>query len=462
MRRLLPSLLLFALAFSPAIALANGRFPAANQLVLGPSRLVIRTTFGLLISDQPGSFSWVCEQGFGLSDEQDPPVALAEQQRLLVAPLQGLWRSSPEACAFAKTSGIPSGELLLDVSAERADPLRAVTLTWSSATKRTSVYGSSDGGGVWKLRGSPPETDGIPTTLDVAPSMPQRLMLAGSFSSNGKLAGYVSRSDDNTSWSRAEVPLSDGEKGLFLSAIDPQDPDLLYARTSGGAQDRLLVSSDGGASFSELTRVDGPMLGFALSPDGSQVAIGGPAVGVLVAPRGSSEFKKVRDGATSCLAWGMDGLYACGPGLAGDFVVGRLAGSAPWEPVLARLADVQGPTPRCDASSEVAAVCGPLWPAEQKILGAIGNSGGAAGAGGTGVNLAGQGGGGQSGSGGDSGPGGGAGSSGIAAPAGEGDCGCRAVGRADVRGGWLVLIFGFCRRKRTACRLPASPPGGRP
>jgi hypothetical protein len=220
------------------------------------------------------------------------------------------------------------------------------------------------------------------------------------------------------------VDLVGGEKGLFLSAVDPQDPAVVYARTSGGAQDRLLASVDG-ASFTELTRVDGAMLGFALSPDGAQVAIGGPLAGVRVAGRGETSFVQRRTAATTCLAWDTEGLHACGSGLAGDFVVGRSKdGGGTWTPLLANLADAQGPTPRCAATSPVATTCAPLWPAQRQQLLAIGSGAGgqgAAGCGGAGCGGGGVGAGGAAGA--------TAGGAGVAPPPGEGSCGCEAPGR---------------------------------
>jgi hypothetical protein len=461
------SLLVLALALGSPRALANGRFPAANQLVVDPERLAVRSTFGLLVGPPSGPLAWVCEPGIGLVEDQDPPIALSLDHRILVAPLQGLRRSSPDACSFAPGLGLPSQELLLDVSSDRSSPARAFLLSWSPASRRTSVFFSDDGGNVWNFRGGPADTDPVPTTLDLAPSDPSRLVLAGSFSAQGALRGHVARSEDGgVTWARSEIPLEPGEKGLFLSAIDPADPLLVYARTSGGAQDRLLRSLDGGATFSELTRVDGAMLGFALAPDGAQVAIGGPSAGVLVAPRGSASFLQVRGAATSCLAWATDGLYACGSGVEGDFVVGRSPdGGLTWEPVLARLADLQGPTSRCDPSSPVAQTCEPLWPAQRQQLAAIdgGGAGGMAGAagaaGGAGGAVQGGGPGGQA-------LAGAAGARrGVDAPPGEASCGCIVTARppgASAFGGALALAALCCRRRpassaRRVARLRRIP-----
>ena len=57
-------------------AQANGRFPAANQLVFNPAdanHFVVRTTFGFVEStDAGGSFRWICEAMVSPTGVQDP------------------------------------------------------------------------------------------------------------------------------------------------------------------------------------------------------------------------------------------------------------------------------------------------------------------------------------------------------------------------------------------------------
>lgn len=54
-------------AGAPSMARANGRFPAAQQVVLGPGArsdvITLRTTFGPLVSRDGGrGFRWYCEE----------------------------------------------------------------------------------------------------------------------------------------------------------------------------------------------------------------------------------------------------------------------------------------------------------------------------------------------------------------------------------------------------------------
>jgi hypothetical protein len=69
-----------AVASGGGSASGNGRFPRADQLVLVPGsrdELVLRTTFGLLLSSDAGaSWDWVCEQEIGFSGIEDPAFAI--------------------------------------------------------------------------------------------------------------------------------------------------------------------------------------------------------------------------------------------------------------------------------------------------------------------------------------------------------------------------------------------------
>jgi hypothetical protein len=81
----------FAVAFwcASRLASANGRFPAANQLVVDPGdaeHLLLRATYGLLSSHDGGrTFAWICEDVLGQMGESDPAVAILRGGRLAVA-----------------------------------------------------------------------------------------------------------------------------------------------------------------------------------------------------------------------------------------------------------------------------------------------------------------------------------------------------------------------------------------
>src|SRR5437868_6340998 len=78
---------------SPRPARANGRFPQASQIVFAPGdphTMVMRTTFGLLVSHDDGaSWQWVCEAAIGLGTAQEDPCYGVTTAGTIVG---GLWQ----------------------------------------------------------------------------------------------------------------------------------------------------------------------------------------------------------------------------------------------------------------------------------------------------------------------------------------------------------------------------------
>src|SRR5438270_2949959 len=93
MRRFVVALLTFVLG--SRIAAANGRFPAANQLVRRPGstqNYVLRATFGMLVSnDGAKNWDWLCEQAYGFTGNADVPVQYSSGGSILVGTFYGLY-----------------------------------------------------------------------------------------------------------------------------------------------------------------------------------------------------------------------------------------------------------------------------------------------------------------------------------------------------------------------------------
>lgn len=439
---------LLAAAASLAVALlaprahANGRFPGANQLVFRPglsSSLVVRTTFGFLASDDAGATTrWICEEAVGYAGQQDPAIAIFGDGTLATAALEGAFASHDGGCTHASVESATS----LDFTVSRADPTRGllITSTFVKGVHEARVHQSVDAGHTFTLLA---ELDPAlyPDTIDIAPSLPTRVYLSGTFATTGALAGSLDRSDDGgATWTRQTVDLG-GDAGLFIAAVDPVDPNVVYARTTGKEADRLLVSKDGGATFTAIASATAPggLLGFALSPDGSRVAIGGPSIGVRVASRESLEFAAASATPVACLTWVETGLHACGAGTEAGFslAVSQDEGKT-FTPLLGSLTGVCGPLSTCGAGSSFAATCPARWPAIAATFGGdgvdrCGSAGGAGGAiggagatssnGGSGAPLGGAGGAGGAANVGGSAGASGADTSGAGAARDEGACG---------------------------------------
>ena len=130
MKRFACSLLAAAacVGLSPA-AHANGRYPIANQLVIGPrdpANLVLRTTFGLVLSqDQGKTFGWVCEKAAGFVNNEDPPVEVTADGTILVASSQALSVSHDGGCAWSMSLAELS---IVDADVDPSNPERTLAI----------------------------------------------------------------------------------------------------------------------------------------------------------------------------------------------------------------------------------------------------------------------------------------------------------------------------------------------
>jgi photosystem II stability/assembly factor-like uncharacterized protein len=459
--RLAPLALAASLLTAPTLALANGRFPAANQLVVHPSdpqQLLIRVTFGMLLSRDGGqNFSWVCEKAVGYGGVQDPAVALTSDGSLLVAAFEGLATSHDGGCSFAFVKEAEK-EFVIDVATDKGDPSSAVAVTSTGKgglTFHVQVLETTDAGKSWSLIGTPLDPSLLAETIDSAPSRKQRLYVSG-FSSvivDGKQerSGALMVSDDRgKTWERRDLDLGT-DKSVYIAAVDPQDPDRIFLRTRGVEQDRLLLTEDAGKSFTTLATVPGSMLGFALSPDGKKIAIGGPSAGVLVADTGSFQFAQVSAIENACLTWTPQGLYACANTFKDGFAVGLSADEGTtWKPLLASYQSLSGPIAGCATEPSPATLCAQEWAQLKATLGI--NSGGSGGSGGTGA----------SGGAGGAGPGGSPSVAGGTQPGADpgatphdttSSCDCASVGASPTTGALAVLALVLGTLARAARRL---------
>jgi hypothetical protein len=83
-----------------------------------------------------------------------------------------------------------------------------------------------------------------------------------------------------------------------------------------------MVSRDGAETWTEIGKTAGDMLGFALSPDGSKLAYGGPGDPVTVASTSDLQPEARAAIGVRCLTWSTAGLYACATEYPDGFTVG--------------------------------------------------------------------------------------------------------------------------------------------
>jgi len=353
----------FAFFCGSELASANGRFPAANQLVIDPAdaeHLLLRATYGLLASHDGGeSFSWICEDVLGDVGESDPAVAILRGGQLVVAAGDRLMLSDAGACALTDVLDAGSSDFPVDVSLDQADDAVALAVARSGdGSGDVHLLEISGNSTVARVVGASLGNDLFPLTLDGAPSAPERIYVTALSMAP---ASVLLRSDDRgQSWQRFQIHPYE-KLQAYLAAVDPNDADTLYLRVNDDPADHLLVSSDAGEHFVEVSGLDTKLLGFALSPDGNELAVGGPGAPLRLA--NSAELKFAVAGAPfaqlSCLKWAAGGLFACADDRADGFTLGLSPDSGTSFAPLFHAREL-GPL-SCDAGTSVGASCPRVW-----------------------------------------------------------------------------------------------------
>ncbi len=377
-------------------ALANGRFPAANQIVFAPTDedlVVVRTTYGIFLSHDGGvTWSYLCEDALGLpsATSEDPALALSANDSLIAAlsaPTSGLDVSTDTGCNWTCVGGPLGGQSMVDVAVRPDAPHSVVALasTFLAADAGggtfVQIFQTTDDGATWAPLGTP-LTDTmfgvstlLATTVDVAATDPNRLYVSATvgYAAARKALLFVS-DDTGQTWTERAIPDFDPttEASLFIGAIDPSDEDRVYLRTNAlatGGQSRLFVvgdATDAGASITPILAFPvaadplgnlGELLGFALSPDGSTIYAGSRDGEALL--DGVSRVRHdlpsaFAGGQVLCLATHGSQVWACSEETSGFSVGMSTDDGATFSPVL-HVCDIPPPI-ACAASNAIA--CG--------------------------------------------------------------------------------------------------------
>lgn len=372
MRRFLPALVLAPLlaAATPGEAWANGRFPESNKVFFAPNdpdTIMVRVTFGLVVSRDKGkSWDWVCEQSIGFTGVEDPMYAIGPSGTLFGTTFLGLTKSTDRLCTFGFEPGIMNGKLFVDLSQRPNDPKSIVFFASvyegqndaGQVSFASNLFETTDEGATYTTISNAFDPSVLGETVDVAPSDPERLYLSGVRGQGTAPVGVLLTSKDHgKTWTTLEIPLVTDERSVFIAAVDPKNADRLYLRTSAADDKptRLFVSDDAGKSVRVVFTGQGALRGFALSPDGSRMWVGGPldelhaasATDLVFTPKGSKVAGPPPDGGAEriqiqCLTATSEGLWACSNERSG-FIAGFSADDgATFQPSV-RFCDIRGP-----------------------------------------------------------------------------------------------------------------------
>ena len=360
-------------------ARAHDRAPNATQVVVEPgneAHLVVGTTFGLLSSVNGGtSWQWICEGAVGYDGSVDPPLAIVGSGSVVAGVVDGVSLARNDTCGWDRVGAPIRGNAVVAMATDPLNVKRlAVIALPASGTPDVGaqVSISDDNGRSWKTAGDGLPEGFRPTTLAAAPTTFNRMYTAGP--ADFPLFGRVMRTDDGArTWNEFTFSL-DGGNAVYIVGVDMRDMDTVYARVAHDDGDRLLVSRGAGRLFSEVLRAKGELLGFALSPDGAFVAVGGPVDGVSIAGTTTLAFAQASKTAARCLQWTKSGLFACGTQLTDGFMVGL---SIDRGRTFAPIARVDNLTPlECSSDSPAAKLCPDEWAEIAPLIGVTGGDAG--------------------------------------------------------------------------------------
>lgn len=392
---LLSSIAAASVLLPPGEARANGRFPESNAYFFAPNDpnlVILRVTFGLLISkDRGATWDHVCEPAMGLTGSEDPMIAITPKGSFIGSTFSGVALSPDKGCSWSFAKGPIADLVFVDLSSRPATPEKIIAFASSYAGQdsnlnplyESNLWETSDEGQTW-ARLTPVTIDKglLGETVDVAPSDDQRIYVtmvknAGAETREGVL---LVSSDHGKTFDTRTVPLEGSEKAPFIAAVHPTNPDRLYIRTSNATDrpSRLLVSDDAGKTYRTIFTGAGPLMGIAFTPDHSKVWVGGPADGLHVASTTDFVFTKKAGISIQCLSHQSDGLWACS-NEAGGFVAGVSKDEGATFQAKLNLCGIRG-TLECPAGTLTNFECvqggktgqrAQTWPAQNARLGCV-------------------------------------------------------------------------------------------
>jgi len=369
-----------------APARANGRFPASNTIRFSPANpdlLLVRSTYGIMPSSDYGkTWTWLCEDSLGLppTSNEDPSLELTAGNAMVVGISLGLEVSPDTGCTwtFEPQPGL-KGQNIKDLVLRPDAPhaVLAVTSTYEvdggtadgGDLYSQQVFVSTDDGATWSPQGTALDPTVIVTTIEVAVNDPLRIYASGYRDATPRTTWLLESTDGAMTWHEYEISAFDPntETAVYIAAVDPQNEDLVYVRSEG--ESRLFVSNDGGHTFQvAYSMLNDQMLGFALSPDGSKIYLGGPNAGLFTAARGTLQFQPVMstvDGSSprsihvQCLATHGSDLWACSDEVSG-FVAGVSQDDGMTFTAKLHLNGISGPI-ACAASTTAGQCAGALY-----------------------------------------------------------------------------------------------------
>jgi hypothetical protein len=230
-----------------------------------------------------------------------------------------LWPSDDSGPHFPQVRLVP----------QAPNEVLALRSNYTGSEYLTEIWRGDPQSSSWAVVGQPLSADLIGVSLAPAPGDANRLYVAGGIldpNSNKTLPVFETSRDGGTSFDRY-APSLDGV--LRLIAVSPDASATAYVRLTGlDGVDQILVFTDAGTTHHAVFSATGRLPAGALSPDGSELVVGGPDDGLWRASTSDLQagatdaFTKVSSLSTEALAWTDQGLYSGGNAVTDGFTVG--------------------------------------------------------------------------------------------------------------------------------------------
>ena len=240
---------------------ANGRAPGTSSIHFRRGHdadIVAGMTFGVILTHDHGvTWHWMCEDAVGYGGTYDPDYVYSASGSVFATTFDGL-RVMRDGCTFGLVD--EAVNFFSEVSEDSSGKLFFAAAQTASGTNpgNSSIYSSTDDG----VTLSPPVSPGMPgdwwSSLEVAPSNPQRIYATGYRFAQGAKVIFSFRSTDGGATYQpmptTGLTLMPNSK-LEIAGISATNPDLVYAHVvleDNAITDALYRSMDGGQSWTRI------------------------------------------------------------------------------------------------------------------------------------------------------------------------------------------------------------------
>jgi hypothetical protein len=387
------ALVSLVVAGTASVAWANGR-PAATSTITFrrgmEQHIVAGMTFGMVTSHDDGAtWHWMCEKALKYGGNWDPDYGYTASGALFATTFDGSLVNR-DGCSFdasalgnkfisSLTLG-PGGEVFMAAS--------HVATPAMNDPGDAKIYKSTDDGMTFPASANPGQVGDWWTSVEVAPSDPQRVYLTGFRLVSAVRTHLVFRSTDGGAsfqpMNLTGITLTK-DSDISIVGIGKTDPNKVYVRvtyqTVGAVSDGIYRTTNGGDSW-ELIKTENDTLTFLVRHNGD-LLVAGTNVGLFssTAASNGSAWTPITGAPTiNCLAENSaNEVWACTQNLGVEAAgIMKTTDLAAWTKVL-EYKDISGPVD-CPAGTlqqdkcvaeELPGVCSTEWCCLKQMLGIV-------------------------------------------------------------------------------------------